>query len=239
MEYQTILPVSWETCMQGDNIQPWHTPFPIWNQSIVPCIVLTVSFWPAYRFLRRQVRWSGIPISLRLYHSSLWAIVKGFSIVNEAKVDVPLEFPCFLYDPTDVGNLISASSAFSKSRLYLWKFLVHILLKPSLKDFEHYVASVWNEHNCAVVWTFFGIALLWDWNENWAFPVPQPLLSFPNLLACAVQHFIASSFRILNSSAGIPSPPLALFIVMLPKAHFTSQSKMSGSPDNLEIIWRW
>ena len=54
---------------QGDNIQPWHTPFPIWNQSVVPCPVLTVASWPAYRFLRRQVRWSGIPISVRVFHS--------------------------------------------------------------------------------------------------------------------------------------------------------------------------
>ena len=58
---------------QGDNIQPWHTPFPIWNQSIFPCLVLTVAYWPAYRFLRRQVRWSGIPISLRIFHSLLWS----------------------------------------------------------------------------------------------------------------------------------------------------------------------
>ena len=57
---------------QGDNIQPWCTPFPIWNQSIVPYPVLTVASWPAYRFLRRQVRWSGIPISLRIFHSLLW-----------------------------------------------------------------------------------------------------------------------------------------------------------------------
>ena len=56
---------------QGENIQPWHTPFPIWNQSIVPCPVLTVASWPAYRFLRKQVRWSGIPISLRIFHSLL------------------------------------------------------------------------------------------------------------------------------------------------------------------------
>ena len=68
--------------------------------------------------------------------------VKGFIIVNEAKVDVFLEFPCFLYDPTNVGNLISGSSAFSKSSLYIWKFSVHVLLKPSLKDFEHYHASM-------------------------------------------------------------------------------------------------
>ena len=59
---------------RGDNIQPWHTPFPIWNQSVVPCPVLTVASWPAYRFLRRQVRWSGIPISLRIFHSLLWRI---------------------------------------------------------------------------------------------------------------------------------------------------------------------
>ena len=59
--------------MQGDNIQPWHTPFPIWNQSVVPYPVLTVASWPAYRFLRSQVRWSGIPISLRIFHSLLWS----------------------------------------------------------------------------------------------------------------------------------------------------------------------
>ena len=68
--------------------------------------------------------------------------VKGFSIVNEAEVDVFLEFSCFLYDPTDVGNLISGSSAFSKSSLNIWKFLVHILLKPHLENFEHYFASM-------------------------------------------------------------------------------------------------
>ena len=58
---------------QGDNIQPWHTPFPIWNQSVVPCPVLTLASWPAYRFLGKQVRWSGIPISLRIFHSLLWS----------------------------------------------------------------------------------------------------------------------------------------------------------------------
>ena len=115
--------------------------------------------------------------------------IKGFGIVNEAEVDVFLELSCFFNDPTDVGNLTSSSSAFSKPSLNVWKFSVHILLKPSLKDFEHYLASMWNEHNCAVVWTFFGIALLWDWNENWPFPVLWPLLSFPNLLAYWVQHF--------------------------------------------------
>ena len=69
-------------------------------------------------------------------------IVKGFSVVNKAEVDVFLEFPSFLYDPTDVGNLISGSSAFSKPNLYIWKFLIQILLKPNLKDFEYYLASL-------------------------------------------------------------------------------------------------
>ena len=109
--------------------------------------------------------------------------VKGFSVVNEAEVDVFLEFSCFFYDPRDVGNLISGSSAFSKSSLNIWNFTVQVLLKPSLKDFEYYFASMWNECNCAVVWTFFGIALFCDWNENWPFPVLCSLLSFPNLLA--------------------------------------------------------
>ena len=109
-------------------------------------------------------------------------MAKGFSIVNEAKVEDFLEFSCFFYDPTDVGNLISDSSAFSKPRLYIWKFLVHILLKTCLKDFEHNLASMWNECNCIGIWTLFGIAFLWDWNEIWPFPVLWLLLNFPNLL---------------------------------------------------------
>ena len=115
--------------------------------------------------------------------------VKGFSIVSEAEVDVFLEFPCFLYDPRNVGNWTSGSSAFSKLSLYIWKFSVQVLLKPNLKNFDHYLASMWNKHNCRVVWTFFGIVLLWEWNENWPFPVLWPLLSFPILLAFWVQHF--------------------------------------------------
>ena len=115
--------------------------------------------------------------------------VKGFGVVNKVEVDVFLELLCFFDDSTDVGSLISGSSAFSKSSLNIWNFMVHILLKPGLKNFEYYFASLWDECNCAVVWTFFGIAFLWDWNENWSFPVLWPLLSFPNLLAYWVQHF--------------------------------------------------
>ena len=81
---------------QGDNIQPWRTPFPIWNQSVVPCPVLTVASWPAYRFLRRQVRWSDIPISSRIFQFVVIHTVKGFSILNKAEVDVFLELSWFL-----------------------------------------------------------------------------------------------------------------------------------------------
>ena len=116
-------------------------------------------------------------------------IVKGFGIINKAEVDVFLELVSFFYDPMDVSNLISGSSAFSKSSLNIWKFMVHVLLKPDLENFEHYFASVRDEYNCAVVWAFFGIAFLWDWNENWLFLVLWPLLSFPNLLEYWVQHF--------------------------------------------------
>ena len=114
---------------QGDNIQPWCTPFPIGNQSVVPCLVLNVPPWPTHWFLKRQVRWSGIPITLRIFQFVVIHTVKSFSIVNEVEVDVFLEFSCSFYDPTNVGNLISGFSAFSKSSLYIWKFLVHLLLK--------------------------------------------------------------------------------------------------------------
>ena len=115
--------------------------------------------------------------------------VKGFGIVNTAEIDVFLELSCFFHDPANVGNLMPGLSAFSKTSLNIWKFTVHVLLKPGLDNCEHYFTRVWDECNCAVVWAFFGIAFLWDWNENWLFPVLWPLLNFPNLLANWVQHF--------------------------------------------------
>ena len=141
------------------------------------CCFLTV------RFLKRQVRWSCIPISFIIFQFIVIHTVKGFGIVNKAEIDVFLELSCFFSDPVDVGNLIPGSSAFSKASLNIWKFTVHILLKPGLENFEHYFTSVWDECNCVVVWAFFGITFLWDWNENWPFPVLSPLLSFPYLLA--------------------------------------------------------
>ena len=158
----------------------------------------SVASWPAYRFLRRQVRWSSIPISLRIFQFVVICTIKGFSTVNEAEVDVFLELSYFLHDPTNVGNLISGSSAFSKSSLYTWKFSVHVPLKPSLKDFEHTLTSMWNECNFTVVWTFFGIALLWDWNENWPFQVLWPLLfsKFAGILSAALSQHHLLGFQI-------------------------------------------
>ena len=124
--------------------------------------------------------------------------VKVFGIVNKAETDVFLELSCFFHDPADVGNLISGSSAFSKTSLNIWKFTVHILLKPGLVNFEHYFTSMWDEYNCAVVWAFFGIAFLWDWNENWSFPVLWQLLCFPNLLVYWVQHFHSIKYRLIE-----------------------------------------
>ena len=114
--------------------------------------------------------------------------VKGFGIVNKAEIDVFLKLSCFFDDPVDVGNLNSGFSAFSKTSLNIWKFAVHILLKPGLENFEHYFTSVWDECNRAVVSTFSGIAFLWDWNENWPFPVLW--LSTKELmpLNCAVEE---------------------------------------------------
>ena len=135
---------------------------------------------------------------LRIFDSIVIHKVKGFGIVNKAEIDVFLELACFFHDPSDVGNLISGSSAFSKTSLNIWKFMVHVLLKPSLENFEHYVTSMWDKCNCAVVWAFFGFAFIWHWNENWPFPVLWPVLSFPNLVAYCVQRFHSIIFQDLK-----------------------------------------
>ena len=124
--------------------------------------------------------------------------VKGFGIDNKAEVDAFLELSCFFDDPADVGNLVSGSPALSKTSLNIWKFMVHVLLKSGLENFEHYFTSVWDECNCVVVWAFFGIAFLRDLNENWPFPVLWPLLCFPNLMAYWVQHIHSIIFQDLK-----------------------------------------
>ena len=120
------------TCNAGPGFDPWVGNIP-WRRERLPTLV----FWPG-RSLDCIIH--GVAESwtwLSDFHT-----VKGFSIVKEAEVDVFLEFSCFLNDPMDVGYLFSGTSAFSNSRLYIWKFLVHLLLKPSLKDFEHYLAGM-------------------------------------------------------------------------------------------------
>ena len=114
---------------QGDNIKPWLTPsprrIPPWNQSVVPCPVLTVVFWPAYRFLRRGQVVSYSHLFQNFLQFVVIHTVKGFGIVNKAEIDVFLELSCFFDDPADVGNLISGSSAFSKPSLTIWKLNDH------------------------------------------------------------------------------------------------------------------
>ena len=113
--------------------------------------------------------------------------VKEFDIVVKTEVDIFLELSCFFDNLTDVD-------LFSKSSLNIWKFSVHVLLKPGLENFELYFAIMGDECSCVVVWTFCGIAFLRDWDENWPFPVLWPLLCFPNLLAYWVQHFHSITF---------------------------------------------
>ena len=158
------------------NLEPVHC-----SMSSSNCCFLTC------RFLSRHVKvvWYSY-LSKNFPQFVVIHIVKGFGIINKATVNVFLELTCFFDDATDVGNLISGSSVFSKTSLNKWKFMVHRLLKLVLEKFEHYFTSMWDECNCVVVWAFFGIAFLWDWNENWPFPVLRLLLS---LLVYCVQHF--------------------------------------------------
>ena len=148
--------------------------------------------------------------------------VKGFSVVNEVEVDIFAGISClFLWcnECSQFGlwflcfDLWSLVSGY-KFSFYIWKYSAHVLLKSNLKNFEYYLASMWKEHNYMAVRTFFGTAFLWNWNENWPFPILWLLLVFQICwhIECST---LTSSFRIWNNSAGIPSSPLALFIVML------------------------
>ena len=164
---------------QGDNIRPWHTPFPILNQpsmSFSNCCLLNCMqvsqetgqvFWYSH-FLKNFPPFAMI-------HP-----VKGFSAVNEAEVDIFLELSCLFYDPMDVAIWSLVSLPFTNSA---WTSGCSRFMKPGLENFEHYFASLSGECNSCGSLNIFGIAFLWNWNENLSFPVLWPLMSFPNLLA--------------------------------------------------------
>ena len=149
-----------------------------------------------------------------------------YCLANMSNNDTPLQYSC-LENPRDGGAWWAAVYGVAQSRTRLkW-----------LSSSSSSSSNMWNEHSCPVVWRFFGIVFLWDWNVSWTFPVLWPLLSFPNLLVYWVQHFSSISFRICNSSPGIPSLTIALFIVILPKACLTSHCKMFGYRWMTTILW--
>ena len=197
--------------------------------------VLIVASWPAHRFLRRQVRWSGTPMSLRIFQFALIHRVKGFSIVNKAEVDVFLGFSCFLHDTANVGNLISESFVFSQPSLYIWKFTycwswAWRILSMMLLACEMSTVVQYFEHSLAL--PFFGIGM-----KTYLFQSCGYYWVFPIYWCNVCRTLTASSFRNVNSSAGILSPPLACFIVMLPKSHLTSHSRMSSSMWVTPPLW--
>ena len=168
-------------------MRPWCTyTFPNFERVHCSMSVLTVASGPAYRFLRKQVSWYDILISLRIFHSLLWSTQS--KVLTQSMNQCIFGLPLLFYDPMDVGNLISSSSVLSS--LNICNFLVHVLLKPSLKNFEHYQhcqhvkwAQLYSSLN--ILWHCSSVELEW----KWAFLVLWPLMSFPNLLAYWVQHF--------------------------------------------------
>ena len=189
---------------QSDSRQPCRTPFSILNQSIVPNRVLTVASWPAHRFLRRQVRWSGIPISLRAspvcydpHSQRLW-----HSWWNRGR-DIFLAFPCFLHDPATVGNLISGFSFF---------------LNPAWTSGSSWFSQCWSlacktlsmtllawECNCLMVSTFVSTMLLGNSDVD-LFQSCSHCWVFRICWHIECNTLMASSFRVWNSSTGIVLP---------------------------------
>ena len=138
---------------------------------------------------RRQVRWSGTPIPLRIFQFVVIHMVNGFREVNKGEIDVSLEFPCFLYHSTDVGNLIPSSSVFSKPSLYICKCSVHMLLKPSLKDFWAlpYQHLKWAQlfGNLSILWHCLSLGL--EWKLTFSSPVATAGFSkFADIMSAAL-----------------------------------------------------
>ena len=122
-------------------------------------------FLTSMQISQRQVRWSGIPISWRIFHSLLWSTVKGFGIVNKAEIDVFLELSCFFHDPADVGNLVSGSSVFSKTSLNIWNFMVSCIAEAWLGEF--WALLYWRVrcvqlcNNLSIIWHCLSLGLKW------------------------------------------------------------------------------
>ena len=147
-----------------------------------------------------------------------------------------LKFPFFMIKR--MLTVISDSSAFSQSSLYIWKFSVHVRLKPSLKNFEHYLTSMWNKHNCIKVGTFFLALLFFGFGmKTDLFQYCGNCWIFQICWHTECSTLTASSFQIWNSSAGILSPPLALFVVMLLKNHLISHARMTGFRWVITMLW--
>ena len=176
---------------QGDNIQPWCTPLPIWNKSVVPCLFLTVASWPAYRGRSGGLVFPSLSEFSTVYcdpHSQ-----KDFGIVNKAEIDVFWNSLAFSHDPADVGNLISGSSAFSKTSLNIRKFTVHVLLKPGLENFEHCFTSVrWVQlfGSLSILWHCLSLGL--QWKLTFSSPVATAeYFKFAGILSAALsQHHL-------------------------------------------------
>ena len=162
------------------------------------CPILTVAFWPAYKFTRRQVRWSGIPL---LEFSTVCCDPhKVFGIINKAEIDVFLELSWFFDDPSnDVGKLISGSSAFPKSSLNIWNFTVHVLLKPGLENFWAllYYCVRWVQlcSSLSILWHCLSLGL--EWKLTFSHPVATAEFSkFAGILSAALSQHHLSGFEI-------------------------------------------
>ena len=150
---------------QGDNIQPWCTPFPI-GTSLCSMSSSNCCFLACTKISQEagKVVWYSHLLKNFPQFVVIHA-VKSFGVVNKAEVDVFLELSCFFNDPADFGNLISDPSAFSKASLNIWNFMVHVLLKPGLENFEHYFASVWDKLQLCgslnTLWYYISLGLEW------------------------------------------------------------------------------
>ena len=163
--------------------------------------------------------------------------VESFGIVNKAEIDVFLELSCFLDDPADIGDLISGSSAFSKTSFIIWKFSVHILLKPGLEIFEHYFTREWDECNFVVVQAFFGVAFLRDWNENWQNMLQKKLTQVPHDLA--VSHLRSCGKKPVYNYLDLE---ISLLLFIIKKSIFCTvliSSEFSSNATNIPCTLVW